>query len=260
MSQIDFQQLEQHFQITVEANKNPLVSIKARELIKPQNMEWLVQTYAPMIKAKEVTAAGTFFCGWLGGLALGYQYMLSVSNGSLNLGLDQLTIELYRDGDYSKFAFLCQDIQPNMAPLDEPQRGSWRERQLRDFYQNTLQPLIQSIAAATGNSPGALWGQLPTRFNYYMDIFMRTLTDPVSKERLEDDYRFLKEGFEGEIFGLNKNPFRVKVRWTRDLREPDKNVRLKNQCCLYYQTEGGQYCYTCPRLKESDRAQRRKQA
>jgi len=257
---IDYQQLEQQFYMTTEKKENPLLSLQASELIKPQNMDVLFQLYAPLIKAKEVTAAGTYFISWLGGLAIGYQYMISFWNCSLQVSLDQLTIELYQDGDYDKFAFVCHDSEPTFAPADGLARENWREQQLRDFYQNTMRPIIQAVAAATGNSPGALWGQLPTRFNYYLDILASSLTDPVERERLEDDYRFLKEEVEGEIFGLNKNPFHVKVRWIQDLRDPEKKVRMKNQCCLYYQTEGGHYCYTCPRLKESERAVRRKQA
>lgn len=260
MNPIDYQQLEQQFYVTTKKQENPLLSLQASELIKPQNMDALIQLYAPLIKAKEVAAAGTYFCGWLGGLALGYQYMISVWNCSLPMSLDELTIELYEDGDYHKFAFVCQDSQPSLAPADGPARNSWREQQLHDFYQSTMLPIIEAMAAATGNSLGDLWGQLPTKFNYYLDILASSLTDSVARERLEEDYRFLKEEMEGEVFGLNKNPFHVKIRWIQDLRDPEKKVRMKNQCCLYYQTEGGYYCYTCPRLKESERAVRRNQA
>ncbi|MGG4494724.1 (2Fe-2S)-binding protein [Brevibacillus reuszeri] len=260
MSKIDFQQLNEHFYITTQPSENPLLSFGASELLDPPNMELLINTYAPLIKGQDTTPAGTYFASWLGGLALAHQYTISVWNCSLDMTLENWIVELYMEGDYGKFAFVCRDTEPLGAPEDDELRNHWREQRYRGFYLETLKPLMEAISAASGNTPGILWGQLPSRFNYYLELFINALEEPVGKQQLEEDYHFLSRALDGESFGLNKNPFDVKIRWVEDLRDPGKKVRMKNQCCLYYKTDGGTYCYTCPRLKESERAERRKQA
>lgn len=260
MSKIDFQHLAEHFQITTKPRQNVLLSFRADELLDSKNMELLVQTYAPLIKAKDESPVGTYFCSWLGAFALGHQYMISVWNCSLDMALENWTVELYVDGESGRFAFVCHDTETRTAREGEEQRNHWREQQYRELYQRTVKPVIQALSAATSNPPGILWGQLPSRFNYYMELFIDAVADPVSKQRLEQDYHFLSRELGSEVFGQPKNPFDVKIHWVEDLRDPLKKVRLKNQCCLYFKTEGGYHCYTCPRLKERERAERRKQA
>jgi len=66
MSKIDFQHLAEHFQITSKPRQNVLLSFRADELLDYKNMELLVQTYAPLIKAQDESPVGTYFCSWLG--------------------------------------------------------------------------------------------------------------------------------------------------------------------------------------------------
>lgn len=250
--------LAEHFRLTSELRADTLLSMKASDLVKPENMDQLVSLYAPLIKANDSKPVGTYIGGWLGGVALGLQYMQSVWNVSLHLSLDQLTVQLYVADDYAQFSFVVDEWNKVEAP--ETGRAAWLDQQYRAFYQHSLQPLIQSLAKATDNPEKLIWGQLPTRFNYYLDYFVEQSQDERVRQHLRDDYDSLCRQLEGACFGLDKNPFDVKVRWVEDMRDPSKKVRLKNQCCLYYQTGEGQYCYTCPRLKEDARAVRRQAA
>jgi ferric iron reductase protein FhuF len=257
VSEIDFEQLEKQFSITTTQKENPLFSLTARELLNAEKMALLVQIYAPLMKAKELPAVATYFASWFGGVALGLQYMMSVWNHSVDFSLDHLTIELEVNEGREGFTFVCNKKHVQQAPTSDTERAIWREQQLRKFYSGTVAPLFRALADATGIECGSIWGQLPTRFNYYMDIFIASTEDNAAKQRLTEDYRFLSREMDPAAFGRPKNPFDVKIRWIEDARDPEKKVRMKNMCCLYYQTEGGFYCYTCPRMKEAERAERR---
>ncbi|MNN58340.1 hypothetical protein D3C81_1733850 [compost metagenome] len=76
-------------------------------------------------------------------------------------------------------------------------------------------------------------------------------------ETVHADYRYLKDEMPAAVFQLPRNPFHVKVRKVEALADPASTVQMRNRCCLYYRTEGGIYCYTCPRLTEEERAKRR---
>ncbi|WHX33162.1 (2Fe-2S)-binding protein [Brevibacillus agri] len=252
--------LAEQFHLTTTHRTDALLSIKASDLLKARHAEQLVQTYAPLIKAHDQKPVGTYAASWLSGLALGLQYALSVWNVAIRIPLDQLTIELYDADGYVQFSFVVDEWHKAEGPSTSTARSAWRAEQYRQFYGHTLRPLFQVLADATGNPLKMIWGQLPTRFNYYLDTIVQEAREEAIRQRLRDDYAALCDELDGECFGLPKNPFAVKVRWVEDMRDPNKQVRLKNQCCLYYQTGDGQYCYTCPRLKEDERAARRQAA
>lgn len=257
MGTVNYQLLEQLFHITTHKKENPVFSAKARELLKLEKMELLVRSYAPLIKSTDLPAVATFFTSWFNGVALGLHYMISVWNRSIDFSLDHLTIELHQKEERGVFSFVIDNGDEVKSPGLKADRAVWREQQYRLFYGGTAVPLFQSLAAATGIEIGMIWGQLPTKFNYYMDILIQSTDDAAAKQQLAEDYQYLCHELDPAVFGRPKNPFDVKVRWIEDAKDSEKKVRMKNVCCLYHQTEGGEYCYTCPKLKERERAERR---
>lgn len=235
-----------------------MFSARAIELLEADKMTTLVAVYAPLIRAKELGAVATYFAGWFSGVALGLQYSMSMWNRSISLSLEQLTIQLCQGEHGSEFWFVLDDCIEQEAPCTDEERAEWRKQTYRQFYSQTVAPLFQSLADATGIGVGMIWGQMPTRFHYYLDVFTQAAQEPAAIKRIADDFRCLSREVEPAVFGRDKNPFDVKVRWIDDPRVPDKKLRMKNACCLYYQTEGGEYCYTCPRMNERERAERQK--
>jgi ferric iron reductase protein FhuF len=270
MEAIDYKKLEQKFNITLIEREQPFFSVCAEELLNPDTMNLLLHTYGPLIKANDLTAPATYFSGNLGMLALALQYSISIWNRSLDLSLSNITVQLYKDNEagYIRFAFVLHNKSEEEAPTDAVERGIWLKQVLTQFYKLSARPIIESLSRVSAFDAGQLWGQLPTRFNYNMDLFGKELDAAAQecgadaaaiaadKARLIEDYGFLR-GLEGSLFGRTKNPLDVKIRYIEDSRDPNKQVRMKNACCLYYKTGEGQYCYTCPRLKESDREQMR---
>ena len=53
------------------------------------------------------------------------------------------------------------------------------------------------------------------------------------------------------------NPFKREVKLIESLAASDKRVPIKSKCCLYYKTDSGQYCYSCPRTTERERQAQR---
>ncbi|MDF2715738.1 MAG: (2Fe-2S)-binding protein, partial [Paenibacillus sp.] len=133
----------------------------------------------------------------------------------------------------------------------------WLERVLTEFYEKTVRPVYETAAVIGGVDAGQMWGLLPTRFNYMTEQWLLAEESESIRAVISGDYAFLKHEMPAAVFGRNKNPLDVKIRWIEDLKDPCKQLRMKNVCCQYYRTEGGYYCYTCPRIKESEREERR---
>lgn len=254
---MDFHELERTFFISRHNRDDAVFSMTAEELADPVNMKRLLDAYAPLIRALEPAAAAAYFCGWLGGPALALQYLMSAANTALDLSLANITVQLHPENRYHRFSFRINRWVEQRAPEGEAERTAWRNSSLAGFYGGTVRPLVEAASSASGTPLGLLWGQIPTRFFYFMDRMLAETDQPMIRQRWIDDYRYLCKELDAFLFGLKKNPFDVKVRMIEDLQDSGKQIPMKNACCLYYRTEGGEYCYACPRLKEEERAARR---
>lgn len=256
---MDFELLEQKFNVTLKNRDNAVFSMKAVEMIKPENMNQLLTVYSPLIKAIDNSPAAAYFCKLFSGAAMALQYMISVENKAANFSLENLTIQLYPKDGYYSFSYKVDRWSIQNGPSFNSERSDWLQQVYADFYGKTVKPLFESASKSGLIDMSLLWGQLPTYFNYYIEL----LTDSdvsTHKEQIIHDYEYLKYQVSPNVFGCKKNPFDVKIRMIEDLRDPNKQLRMKNVCCQFYRTGEERYCYTCPRMKEDEREARRCEA
>ncbi|WP_407945781.1 (2Fe-2S)-binding protein [Paenibacillus puerhi] len=257
---MDHALMQNKFYIRTAEPGQLLWSCPAAKLLKPDKMSRFLELYGQRIKALEPAAAAVYFGSWIGFLALGQQYAVSTYNQSLDLSLGSLDIQLFEQEGRTLFSFKLGQAGIVNAPAEASEREDWLRTSFEALYGGTLRPLLESAAEAGGVAVGQLWGQFPTKFNYNMDFWLADALQEELRERIKEDYRYLREELPAEVFGRSKNPMDVKIRYIEDMKHPDKQVRIKNACCQFYRTEGGYYCYTCPRMKEEERAERREQA
>ncbi|GGF62960.1 hypothetical protein GCM10010912_05070 [Paenibacillus albidus] len=245
------------FDIHSSAPEGALYSFAALELAGEEKIREFVDCYSPLMKALEEKAVAVYFASNIGSAALALQYAVSLLQCAPDLSLPNLNIHLIPEDNYCRFAFSLNEWKTTAAPVDPKERIEWRNTMLDAFYRDTAGPLMRSVTEACGLRVGEAWGQLPTRFNYYVERLAAEIGDSAAHARLKEDYSYLMNEMPAAIFGLSRNPFKVTVRKIEDIADPGRTVNMRNRCCMYYSTEGGYYCYTCPRLKESERAARR---
>ncbi|MDF2659286.1 MAG: (2Fe-2S)-binding protein [Paenibacillus sp.] len=249
------------FNIGVEGTRRVVYSVPVSALPHGSAMEQLLEAYSPLMKALDRTAAAAYFCAQFGNVCLALQYAVSVHDVSFDVSLNNITVQLVEmeEGRYG-VAFQLAHWSVQRAPEDGNERRLWLADVLSALYSGTVRPVYEAASKAAGMPLPHLWGLLPTRFNYSTEQWMLAETNDTIKETIAADYEFLIRQIEGSTFGQTRSPFDVKIRWIEDLKDPCKQMRMKNSCCMYYRTEGGRYCYSCPRIKESERAERRLEA
>ncbi|WP_162551184.1 (2Fe-2S)-binding protein [Paenibacillus tepidiphilus] len=242
--------------------QDALHSFPLAGLLEPEGMKSFIACYGPMMKALDDKAAAAYFGGWFASVALAVQYSISVYSAVPVIKLEDLSVHLIPANGFCRVAFSLEPWVMASAPEAAADRENWRSKVFEAFYHDTAAPLLLTLSTVTGLSLSEIWGQQPTKFNYYVELLSSSGTDLNGNEntlpagRIAEDYRALKE-LDGSVFGLRRNPFQVTVRKIEALETPDKLINMRNRCCQYYRTEGGSYCYTCPRLKEEERAARR---
>jgi hypothetical protein len=251
--------IEDKFGVTRTALKEPLFAIPGSRLRQEEGMQELMAVYARWIKALEPAAAGAYAAGRLSVLCSAMQYMVS-RDAVIDLSPDCWTLQLYRhDKGYYDFRYILSEIRPLEGPA-AGNRETWRHERLTVFYRDQIWPILEAVNRVTGLAVGQLWGQLPLRMQHAIDRIIADVEHDSARERIADDWSYLAKGLEPAVFGCANNPFDISFRtaaYPGAPGEPDRMLKMKPVCCLCYLTEGGQYCYTCPRLKTEHREQRK---
>lgn len=251
--------IEEKYGITQTPHPNPLFTLPGSLLQSDEGMEKLITTYMPLIKALEPAAAGAYIVGRLAALTAAMQYMLSMDE-LIDLSPDRWTLELYtHERGYFDFRFLLHELVPLAGP-EARQREAWRKERLTVFYRDHIRPIVEAVSRSAGLGTIQLWGFLPMYMKYAIDEWVVGMKEASIRERITDDWHYLSKELDTDIFGRTRNPFNVKFRMVNypgAPGEPDRQLRMKTACCCYYLTEGGDYCYTCPRLTAIEREQRK---
>ncbi|UQZ37059.1 hypothetical protein C2I18_28090 [Paenibacillus sp. PK3_47] len=232
-------------------------TFKMNDLTDEEGMRAFIASYRPMMKALDDKAVAAYFGGWFSSVAMALQYSVSLYSAVPEISLSNLSVHLIPSGQYCRVAFSLESWDMNEAPADPQGRMSWRNEVINRFYAETAGPLFRMMSTVSGLILGEIWGQMPTKFNYFMESLAAAADHEELLATVQEDYNYLKDEMPAEVFLLPKNPFHVKLRRIESLADSDKTVLMRNRCCMYYRTEGGSYCYTCPRIKEEERATRR---
>ncbi|MGF7045882.1 ferric iron reductase protein FhuF [Paenibacillus sp. DS2015] len=258
METLDFNKLAIEFQITKVKPQDAMYSVKGLDLVDPDHMQEFLAHVTPFVKALDLAAAGAYFARWIGDIALAQQYIISVYNSSLDMSLINLTIHFIPTTQARvPVSFQIHDCTEQKAPTNEKNRQLWLQQRLVNLYSESMRPLFATLSNITNWNVGQVWGQLPTKFEKYIESYIIEATQTKVKERLKQDYIFLKEEIDSHVFGRIKNPFNVKFRMVEHMEDPEKQLRMKHACCLYHKIENGYYCYTCPQVRDEERAARR---
>ena len=233
-------------------------SSSMRDLQQAESLRPFLTAYARHIKAAELDVPAAYLSSYCTGLLLSSLYALSAWNRSVELHPQRLAVLIVQEGDYASIRLEVDEFTGVAAPVDVDERKRWVESQLTELISDTLRPLIDAAAAASGLNARFLWGQMTARVGYYVEYLLADADHEPVRSRLSEDYELLKE-LEPSVFGQSRNPLVAKARYVDNWQEGGGPLRMKHVCCLYHKTEGGDYCYTCPKMKESERAERCKE-
>ncbi|WP_187768156.1 hypothetical protein [Paenibacillus sp. PL91] len=257
MGTVDFRQLEEKFFFTLHELENTVLTIPASHLLIEENMRLLIDTYGPLINARERSTAAVFFISWYAAVCGAMQHMLFRSDGLLlDLSLSNLSVQLYAGEHYPLFSFKINEARFSDIPIRD--RDDWCKKSLDSFYREHITPLIQMLSQLAQMNAIPLWGQIVNALYAQMEDDLAEAQDAKSRTRIIDHFKTLTHGVHSSAFGLRKNPFDIKLSFIQHPNNPDHKMLVKTACCLAYclDSEFG-YCYTCPRLKEKDRARMR---
>lgn len=258
---IDWAILNEHYYVSSVRKQEVLLTVGGEQLLQREHARAFLELYGKGIKAEVLDAACTYFASWISGLCAAKQAALSYYEQSLDTRLSNLTVQLYAsESGKPHIQFVLDHAEAKTCSAGR-NREEWVAGELADFYQGAIRPLFESLAEAADVHSTLMWSLLPSGVYYRHDELLKRLqtSAPEAAARLEKDYHILSKELSGDVFGTRRNPFNIEFRTIPSWKDPSVTLRQKSGCCLYYRTEGGTYCYTCPRMTDEQRELRKQE-
>lgn len=253
---IDFTLIEEHLNISTTGSDEPAYAIAATNVMNAAAMKEFLHQGSVLLKGIGLELAVSCIGLAYFGIAAAQQYVMTQYNRILEITPDNLTIQLESHGNYASVVFKLNEWK--WTELPEVNRDAAIIAAWKQLFAHTLNPLIEATASAGGLKSSLVWNQYGARMAYMKGFLGEQVTGEQAKQRLEDDLLLLTN-LPAATFNLNrKNPFEHTPCYIDSPTQPGKQVMLRSSCCMYYRREEGVKCYSCPLLKEDERAERKK--
>ncbi|BBI31429.1 (2Fe-2S)-binding protein [Cohnella abietis] len=249
---MDLKLIEQYFHISTKGAEHPLISLPLNDILNAETMKKILQNGSELLQAKGLELAVASIGLAFFGLAASKQIVMSQYNRILDLSLDNLTIQLESHDDHAHIIFKITELKWTELPTVNREaaiRAEWST-----YFANTMNPLIEAASSAAGLKSAIIWNQYGARIISIMDYLKPLVPEGPMRQTLENDYLLLAS-MPGETFNRRKNPYDHTPCYIDSPYKDGEKLMLRSSCCMYYKRENGEKCFTCPILKDQDRAE-----
>ncbi|BDG35468.1 (2Fe-2S)-binding protein [Geobacillus sp. 44B] len=224
------------YRLSVVRINSPL-SIRIDQLHKENVLvDYLEKVRQKLGAANKVVAASMLIkrYSFLAAMSL---YAMSVWNKRLVLSPERIWMETDDNDDMWLPTFRFEELK---AEICTGCRDQWREETVRQLFAGHFSPLIEKLRSITKISVHILWENIAIYIYWLYETLGKDDSLAYIREQLYNDFHFLVHDADGALFGtFRQNP--LKRFW-----KGNAGVKQRTTCCLYYQTEGGMHCQTCP--------------
>ncbi|SDW78841.1 FhuF 2Fe-2S C-terminal domain-containing protein [Marininema mesophilum] len=221
-----------------------LVTVRASELIDSSLCEDLLHLWARRIDVKELPVAASMLAKRYSSQLI-YQALhhLSVQNSAPDWSVENLHLHFN-----SGWELTLAPINLQLNPCPEDRRDEWRRKKLQQILTNNLVPVFNSLANYAPAS--ILWESAKGYLYYFYNIWIREASTNCDQARILDDFNLLTSPTSPLIVEKFTNPFHGGFRTIPHPTEPEKEMHVRQTCCLYHRLPGAKPCSTCPRLQK----------
>ncbi|GAA4726938.1 IucA/IucC family C-terminal-domain containing protein [Brevibacillus fulvus] len=247
-SAIDLNDLQEKFRIQPDSPPAESKQVVLLDLLDLQTCRSFLRDVQSDLQASSVKVAASVFYKRLLPLIAGGLYCVSHHSCALDLAPGNIT--LFAQDTWQKPVFFLKRIEQQRLWLD---RDAWRENVLRQLFIETVQPVISVLAGASGLQRNVLWAHTAYIVHHYYSLWSGKAVQPDLRQQSERDFQRLLNAPPALFGEQSGNPLNIPFANVPHPVEANEMIRLRKQCCLAYRLSGGNCCYTCPRLNETQR-------
>ncbi|UAL48923.1 (2Fe-2S)-binding protein [Sutcliffiella horikoshii] len=243
-----WEQMESFFYMTNQEKADVVWECRIRELAQPNILQNLLDLYGEGIKATTKDVTVMYLAGWFGYLCGGMHFL---SSDGWEATAENIKLQLYKNQRGTKLISFVVDSENLVEKGDR----KWVE----EFYEKMMKPtFLQMQATSTNNTLLQMWYQATHSLYWISDRMKHSCLSERYVWQYEKTLEMFKEVTPSSCMGVmtEKHPYAKKLIFIDNPWDLNDPMPLKPSCCLAYQTEGGHLCFTCPRMKKSERLEK----
>lgn len=180
-------------------------------------------------------------------------YAMSLLNKGLDLSIRNCYIEPRSGQDARLRSIRYGHLEHEVAPFEH--RDRWRDDVLRALFADHLTPLWQGFAREAPIPLAILWENtaiyIYVLYEQVIAAISASAASAVSMQeqfqRCQDDFHYIMQAAEGEVFGLRRNPLAAYYHGSLAPSTESPSVRKRKTCCYYFEIDNIRgYCKSCP--------------
>lgn len=229
------QYLKDHFRITDQSPNGSLTFQSVQELFDPQACRAYLQQISEKFHTTSlVVTASQFAKRYSFLLVIPTLYAMSVYHKGLPIDPENCYIQSYDSGQKWLPRLALADWKVDQ-PLED--RARWREQLLKQLFAKHLAKIWAVLQECTRINPSILWENTTIYIHW---LYTQFLTQSQHQQDVQDDYQFLLQQADRELFGVPYQPL-------QRFSSPDG---FRQTCCLSFLTnEEKKVCKRCPRRR-----------
>jgi ferric iron reductase protein FhuF len=219
------------FDISGAIPKTAVHRIHGPSLTTPESVRELLQQVGHILQVDKPAAAASQFTKWYCRSHCAVLYDLSVNNIARASSLRDITVMFTGEPP------IAAHCSGRAIPItDNASRESLRELTVIKLFAHNWNLVFKSLSAVAGIREDVLWENGAVYLHYFYRTWIEETTDAKIRSRLEEDYRYIMQEAQPELFGELQcfNPFQ----WT--------GKPIRTYCCLRYHQPDGKTCRGCP--------------
>lgn len=237
-------QMENFFYMTNQEKADVVWECRISDLAHPEMLQKLLDIYGNGIKATTKDVTVMYLAGWFGYLCGAMHFL---SSDGWKVTPENIKLQLYknqRGGMLISFLVLCEDliVQDN---------NKW----VVEFYEKDMTPILKQMKGMSNNKLLQMWYQVTHSLYWITDRMKGSCLSLQSKNQYGNMMKMFMDECPSSFLGVStkEHPYAKRLIFIDNPWNLEEPMPLKPSCCLAYQTEGGHLCYTCPRMKKSER-------
>ncbi|WP_404449719.1 (2Fe-2S)-binding protein [Sutcliffiella horikoshii] len=218
------------------------------ELEDPEILQKLLNIYGEGIKATTKDVTVMYLAGWFGYLC-GAMHFLSSDRRKVTA--ENIKLQLYKNHRGTMLISFAVHSE-GVVKKDEKE---WVE----GFYEEIMKPAFKQMQSmSTIKNILHMWYQVTHSLYWISDRMKHSCLSERYVWQYKKNVEMFKEVTPSFCMGVmtEKHPYAKKLIFIDNPWDLNDPMPLKPSCCLAYQTEGGHLCYTCPRMKKSERLEK----
>ncbi|MGA4721361.1 IucA/IucC family C-terminal-domain containing protein [Fictibacillus nanhaiensis] len=231
--------ISSNYRFSFQAPYENEVVVSAEQLLNAAHLlQFLDQTGPRIGSNKRPVTASLFFKRYAFCSLTSCLYGMTILNKSFDMNIKNVYLIDHNSDSMWLPSFTLKDASARIA---DENRADWRSSVIETLFKENMSVMLNHIASTARISKATLWENAWIYIRWVYETWLTEEHSAEVKQRIQEDYAFFMEA-PAFHFGLTKNPFH---RFTAPIGCGPTKTR--KTCCLYYKTDNGTCCSTCPK-------------